>query len=149
MYLSFSHSTTNHFNWTVFRWQEERKIETSIVESLIIKKIYYTHMYVTWNYEGVSRSAAVQMLCVLDVHCIIRAALELKSRLFSVCNRCFQGAGTDEACLIEILSSRSNAEIQETTKIYKAGESVFTHLLKISITCWASRVYDECLFRVR
>lgn len=30
------------------------------------------------------------------------------------------GAGTDEACLIEILSSRSNAEIQETTKIYKA-----------------------------
>ncbi len=49
-----------------------------------------------------------------------------------VCNRCFQGAGTDEACLIEILSSRSNAEIQETTKIYKAGESVFTHLLKIS-----------------
>ncbi|KAF4106273.1 hypothetical protein G5714_012263 [Onychostoma macrolepis] len=30
------------------------------------------------------------------------------------------GAGTDEACLIEILSSRGNAEIQEVTKIYKA-----------------------------
>lgn len=33
-----------------------------------------------------------------------------------------QGAGTDEACLIEILSSRSNAEILEFTRIYKAGE---------------------------
>uniref|UniRef100_A0A8C1LCT7 Annexin n=1 Tax=Cyprinus carpio TaxID=7962 RepID=A0A8C1LCT7_CYPCA len=30
------------------------------------------------------------------------------------------GAGTDEACLIEILSSRSNAEIQEINKVYKA-----------------------------
>lgn len=34
---------------------------------------------------------------------------------------CCQGAGTDEACLIEILSSRSNAEIQEINRIYKAG----------------------------
>uniref|UniRef100_A0A674MXK2 Annexin n=1 Tax=Takifugu rubripes TaxID=31033 RepID=A0A674MXK2_TAKRU len=32
-----------------------------------------------------------------------------------------KGAGTDEACLIEILSSRSNAEIQEINRIYKAG----------------------------
>uniref|UniRef100_A0A3P9N281 Annexin n=1 Tax=Poecilia reticulata TaxID=8081 RepID=A0A3P9N281_POERE len=31
-----------------------------------------------------------------------------------------KGAGTDEACLIEILSSRSNAEIQEINKVYKA-----------------------------
>uniref|UniRef100_G3NCB3 Annexin n=1 Tax=Gasterosteus aculeatus aculeatus TaxID=481459 RepID=G3NCB3_GASAC len=31
-----------------------------------------------------------------------------------------KGAGTDEACLIEILSSRSNAEICEITRIYKA-----------------------------
>ncbi|KAM9716015.1 annexin A4-like [Menidia menidia] len=30
-----------------------------------------------------------------------------------------KGAGTDEACLIEILSSRSNAEIQEINRIYK------------------------------
>ncbi|KAM3592647.1 uncharacterized protein V6R79_022848 [Siganus canaliculatus] len=30
-----------------------------------------------------------------------------------------KGAGTDEACLIEILSSRSNADIQEISRIYK------------------------------
>ncbi|KAK3559939.1 hypothetical protein QTP86_028852 [Hemibagrus guttatus] len=30
------------------------------------------------------------------------------------------GVGTDEACLIEILSSRSNAEIQEINRIFKA-----------------------------
>lgn len=34
----------------------------------------------------------------------------------------WQGAGTDEACLIEILSSRSNAEIKEINRIYKQGE---------------------------
>uniref|UniRef100_A0A7N8YP88 Annexin n=1 Tax=Mastacembelus armatus TaxID=205130 RepID=A0A7N8YP88_9TELE len=33
-----------------------------------------------------------------------------------------KGAGTDEACLIEILSSRSNAEIREINRIYKQGE---------------------------
>ncbi|KAM8877881.1 annexin A4-like isoform 1-T2 [Synchiropus picturatus] len=38
----------------------------------------------------------------------------------SECREAIKGAGTDEACLIEILSSRSNAEIQEITKIYKA-----------------------------
>lgn len=31
-----------------------------------------------------------------------------------------EGAGTDESCLIEILSSRSNADILEINKIYKA-----------------------------
>ncbi|XP_061822569.1 annexin A4-like isoform X2 [Nerophis lumbriciformis] len=31
-----------------------------------------------------------------------------------------KGAGTDEACLIEILSSRSNAEIREMSSIYKS-----------------------------
>uniref|UniRef100_A0A665X963 Annexin n=1 Tax=Echeneis naucrates TaxID=173247 RepID=A0A665X963_ECHNA len=32
-----------------------------------------------------------------------------------------KGAGTDEACLIEILSSRSNAEIREIAAIYKGN----------------------------
>lgn len=56
--------------------------------------------HVTLNEEGVS-------LSVLQI-------------LVYVCF--FQGAGTDEACLIEILSSRSNAEIQDINRIYKAGE---------------------------
>ncbi|KAM9804109.1 annexin A5-like [Neosynchiropus ocellatus] len=34
-------------------------------------------------------------------------------------NSAIKGAGTDEACLIEILSSRSNAEIKEIARIYK------------------------------
>ncbi|KAM7385517.1 hypothetical protein PAMP_001599 [Pampus punctatissimus] len=34
-------------------------------------------------------------------------------------NRAIKGAGTDEACLIEILSSRSNAEIKEINNIYR------------------------------
>ncbi|XP_068996036.1 annexin A11a isoform X1 [Embiotoca jacksoni] len=34
-------------------------------------------------------------------------------------NSAIKGAGTDEACLIEILSSRSNAEIKEINQIYK------------------------------
>uniref|UniRef100_A0A674N0Y2 Annexin n=1 Tax=Takifugu rubripes TaxID=31033 RepID=A0A674N0Y2_TAKRU len=37
-------------------------------------------------------------------------------------NSSIKGAGTDEACLIEILSSRSNAEIKEINRIYKQGE---------------------------
>uniref|UniRef100_A0A669BJU3 Annexin n=1 Tax=Oreochromis niloticus TaxID=8128 RepID=A0A669BJU3_ORENI len=34
-------------------------------------------------------------------------------------NSAIKGAGTDEACLIEVLSSRSNAEIKEINRIYK------------------------------
>ncbi|XP_058507826.1 annexin A11a isoform X2 [Solea solea] len=34
-------------------------------------------------------------------------------------NSAIKGAGTDEACLIEILSSRSNAEIKEINRLYK------------------------------
>lgn len=43
-------------------------------------------------------------------------------QIFSHCMFSWQGAGTDEACLIEILSSRSNAEIKEISRIYKQGE---------------------------
>lgn len=41
-----------------------------------------------------------------------------------ICVVCVQGAGTDEACLIEIFSSRNNAEIQEINRIYKMGQSM-------------------------
>lgn len=34
-----------------------------------------------------------------------------------------QGAGTDEACLIEILASRSNEHIRELNRLYKTGEA--------------------------
>lgn len=57
------------------------------------------------------------VLCTLQ--CVSEAGVRDKC---SDCWSCrFQGAGTDEACLIEILSSRSNAEIQEINRIYKAG----------------------------
>ena len=42
-----------------------------------------------------------------------------------------QGAGTDEACLIEILSSRTNAEILEINQVYKAGEFYFLVSIQI------------------
>lgn len=46
-----------------------------------------------------------------------------------------QGAGTDEACLIEILSSRSNAEIKEINRLYKQGTLAWRHLLVFSLSC--------------
>jgi hypothetical protein len=48
-----------------------------------------------------------------------------------------QGAGTDEACLIEILSSRTNAEIGEINQVYKTGE--FNFWVSIQV-CMASRL---------
>lgn len=38
-----------------------------------------------------------------------------------------QGAGTDEACLIEILASRTNKHIQELNAAYRAGEPRACH----------------------
>uniref|UniRef100_A0A673GWW2 Annexin n=1 Tax=Sinocyclocheilus rhinocerous TaxID=307959 RepID=A0A673GWW2_9TELE len=51
------------------------------------------------------------VLAMLKAHAHFDAS-ELKEAI--------SGAGTDEACLIEILSSRSNAEILEINKVYKA-----------------------------
>lgn len=41
---------------------------------------------------------------------------------FFACLWCKQGAGTDEHALIEILVTRSNAEIQAMNAAYQAGE---------------------------
>ena len=51
----------------------------------------------------------------------------LSAREEAVTSLCFvvlsasQGAGTDEACLIEILASRSNEHIRELNRVYKTG----------------------------
>ncbi len=39
--------------------------------------------------------------------------------LFLTCIRSSQGAGTEEACLIDILASRSNAEVNAINAFYK------------------------------
>ena len=55
----------------------------------------------------------------VSVVCWLKGGVSSFSHLPSLS---IQGAGTDEACLIEILSSRTNAEILEINQVYKAGE---------------------------
>lgn len=43
------------------------------------------------------------------------------NKLEVCCTLPLQGAGTDEACLIEILASRSNEHIRELSRAYKTG----------------------------
>ncbi|XP_043959150.1 annexin A11-like [Gambusia affinis] len=56
-----------------------------------------------------------------DFEDLVLAMLKTPSQFdASELREAIKGAGTDEACLIEILSSRSNAEIQEINRVYKA-----------------------------
>ncbi|XP_077053225.1 annexin A11a isoform X2 [Siphateles boraxobius] len=52
---------------------------------------------------------------------VVLAMLKTPAQLdASELKEAIKGAGTDEACLIEILASRSNAEIREINQLYKA-----------------------------
>uniref|UniRef100_A0A3Q3AX75 Annexin n=1 Tax=Kryptolebias marmoratus TaxID=37003 RepID=A0A3Q3AX75_KRYMA len=56
-----------------------------------------------------------------DFESLVLAMLQTPAKFdASELREAIKGAGTDEACLIEILSSRSNAEIQEINRIYKS-----------------------------
>uniref|UniRef100_A0A3Q2R0T1 Annexin n=1 Tax=Fundulus heteroclitus TaxID=8078 RepID=A0A3Q2R0T1_FUNHE len=55
-----------------------------------------------------------------DFRSLVMAMLKSPTELdVSELHDAMKGAGTDEACLIEILSSRSNAEIREINRLYK------------------------------
>ncbi|XP_065815249.1 annexin A11a isoform X1 [Labrus bergylta] len=55
-----------------------------------------------------------------DFRTLVMATLKTPAELDAYeLHSAIKGAGTDEACLIEILSSRSNAEIHEINRIYK------------------------------
>ncbi|KAM4599095.1 annexin A11a isoform 2-T2 [Fundulus diaphanus] len=55
-----------------------------------------------------------------DFRALVMAMLKSPTELdVSELHDAMKGAGTDEACLIEILSSRSNAEIREINRLYK------------------------------
>uniref|UniRef100_A0A3B5R6N4 Annexin n=1 Tax=Xiphophorus maculatus TaxID=8083 RepID=A0A3B5R6N4_XIPMA len=55
-----------------------------------------------------------------DFRNLVMAMLKSPAELdASELHSAMKGAGTDEACMIEILSSRSNAEIKEINRIYK------------------------------
>ncbi|XP_038148998.1 annexin A4-like isoform X2 [Cyprinodon tularosa] len=55
-----------------------------------------------------------------DFRNLVKAMLKSPAELdASELHDAMKGAGTDEACLIEVLSSRSNAEIKEINRVYK------------------------------
>lgn len=78
--------------------------------------------------------------CRPFILCKLCVGILLKGRIFF-----FQGAGTDEACLIEILCSRSNAEIVEINRIYKAGKFQNSIFLP---NCKLYKVYSPTLTNV-
>lgn len=53
--------------------------------------------------------------------CVPARRLSQAPALGTLCALAPQGAGTDEACLIEILASRSNEHIRELNRLYKTG----------------------------
>ena len=64
------------------------------------------------------------------------ALLEPKAVYDAKClRRAMKGLGTDEAVLIEILCTRTNAEIKEIVATYKKGQYTSVHSFIFAISC--------------
>lgn len=53
----------------------------------------------------------------------------------------FQGIGTDEKCLIEILASRTNQQIHALVEAYKDGERAVKLIINTEVLLYYLNIY--------